>query len=484
MMVAGAKADLLRREDYSNLSVNPEIISKKHNLGFPGGWQSPTIPVASKCEDGLTNLSNLNQALPKRDRGSSLSAANGRSLGRHVHEVPQDPERGIYQPPIPTYAISSSEAIPPGYVAHARDACVDVDYQWDSMREPHLWGTGGEYGEEWSSMHKRFRTGLQDMIQWYTNNDDTDKMVPTNKPKTPGCFSSSDEDTDLVLIIVSHGAGCNALIGALTNQPVLLDVGMASLTMAVRKPDLPPSPVSTPPDPHSPRPSISTQYDILLLASTEHLRSSTTSTPASSRTPSVSSMSAFRERNYANEPIRSSNISATATSLPQKSSHHSSLNGSSGNIRRTTSSASTGPRPYTSSSGGARQTSIGLWSATSKSLDREKRQDDDDEHEIDPGSLIMLNLGGSSDIAHDSSRSISMHRDLPTLRPPMQSCSGCVLLGRGGLKLAHSYLLNCPRVSTDQWKLAHSHEETYEIVALYWLELSGDPYVSLTVLLS
>ena len=390
MMVAGAKADLLRREDYSSLIVNPEVVAKKHNLGFPGGWQSPTV-VAGKVDDGLTDLSSLNQALPKRDRGSSVSAVNGRSSGRHTHEVPQEAEYGLYQPPVPNYAISSSEPIPSGYVAHARDACVDVDYQWDSMREPQLWSNGGEYGEEWSSMHKRFRSGLQDMIQWYTNNDDTGKLVSRNTPKTPGYVSPQDEETDLVLIVVSHGAGCNALIGALTNQPVLLDVGMASLTMAIRKPDPPPSPVSTPSIPQSPQSSISAQYDMALLASTEHLRSSTTSTPASSRTPSVSSMSAFRERSYAIEPIRG--ISGNATSPPSLTNLQYSMNGSFGGIRRKTSSASTGPRTYNSSS--VRQTSIGLWSATTRA-----EKDGEQEDEESDADSIMLNFG--SDTARDA----------------------------------------------------------------------------------
>ena len=34
---------------------------------------------------------------------------------------------GGYTPPTSTYALSAADAIPPDYVAHARDACVEVD---------------------------------------------------------------------------------------------------------------------------------------------------------------------------------------------------------------------------------------------------------------------------------------------------------------------------------------------------------------------
>jgi len=79
------------------------------------------------------------------------------------------------------------------------------------------------------------------------------------------------------LILVTHGAGCNALIGALTNQPVLLDVGMASLTMAVRKPnvgDMRPkiNQFSRKSRRGSIDLGIADDYTVELTASTEHLR--------------------------------------------------------------------------------------------------------------------------------------------------------------------------------------------------------------------
>ncbi|KAK4693916.1 hypothetical protein P7C71_g3568, partial [Lecanoromycetidae sp. Uapishka_2] len=89
-----------------------------------------------------------------------------------------------------------------------------------------------------------------------------------------------DDDVDTVLVLVTHGAGCNALIGALTNQPVLIDVGMASLTLAVQKSidyRRVASPTQTSASPPRRRQSmvdfgISDDYEVKLVASTEHLR--------------------------------------------------------------------------------------------------------------------------------------------------------------------------------------------------------------------
>jgi len=315
----------------------------------------------------------------RRDRTSSMSSAgsSGSRLGGKAVSLTAAAEHGVYQPPIPSYAVSISDPIPAGYVTHARDACVDVDYQWDSMREPQNWGHGGDYGEEWSSMHKRFRKGLSSMIDWYSNNEDPGKLVtrtpPTHQFSIDGDVSS-DEDTDLVLILVSHGAGCNALIGALTNQPVLLDVGMASLTMAVRKPDsvTPESTPSTTPKTHSRRSSrniiVADEYDVKLVANTEHLRSST-STPSTSRHASITNVAAFKER-YSVEPARP----ITTNQIP----------GSFGSIRRTATvagSANSASRSYVP----VRQTSIGLWSATPPPVEEPIEEDN-----------MILNFGEDS----------------------------------------------------------------------------------------
>ena len=284
MMVAGAKADLLRRgEPVDNLQGSALSASQGH---FPGGWGSGWSGFGSRAETNkvdvsVPDLSNLSirPSLPKRTLATTYASAESTITKASLKKLDTTAvlERKGYVPPTPSYAISPLDSIPPGYVAHARDACVDVDFQWDSMRDPQEWGNGGEYGEEWSSMHKRFRKGLQNMIMWYRTHD-----LPKTPSDSPGGQShqqdldgsNDDEDIDTVLILVTHGAGCNALIGALTNQPVLLDVGMASLTLAVRK-DASNKNASSEDD--SRRKSsidfgISDDYDVRLVASTEHLR--------------------------------------------------------------------------------------------------------------------------------------------------------------------------------------------------------------------
>lgn len=397
MMVAGAKADLLRREDYSNLIHVRDINTAPANQGFPGGWGSPVVVAAAEKDkdEGLLTLSSLGAALPRRDRTSSLSSV-GSNGTRHSNKsaanvsttAPVPPHaqggHGIYQPPIPGYAISLAEPIPAGYVAHARDACVNVDYQWDSMREPQNWGNGGEYGEEWSSMHKRFRKGLQHLVGWYRDSDDPRKLL-TKTPSSPGQSTFHDEcdsedvDTDLVIILVTHGAGCNALIGALTNQPVLMDVGMASLTMAVRKPtskNTPSAPGATPKS-HSRASSktlsISDEYDVMLTANSDHLRSTST-TPLSSRTPSLAGIGAFRDRYGTGGALDNSQFSNKSRPITTPSSF--------GSIRRTASVAGSSPRTYSNS---PRQMSIGLWSAPQPQEEIEEQEDD-----------MILNFGNST----------------------------------------------------------------------------------------
>lgn len=129
MMVAGAKADLLRREDYSNLIHVRDITA---NQPFPGGWGSPVVLAEKDKDEGpLSALSALSSSLPRRERTSSLSST-GSHGSRHSHrsttnlQLQTPSTHGVYQPPIPSYAVSTSDPIPPGYVAHTRDACVEI----------------------------------------------------------------------------------------------------------------------------------------------------------------------------------------------------------------------------------------------------------------------------------------------------------------------------------------------------------------------
>ncbi|KAI9690083.1 MAG: hypothetical protein M1820_010022 [Bogoriella megaspora] len=290
LMVAGAKADLLRRGEYLEGTQGPDQASIRGN--FPGGWGSGSnnFPVQRRqTEHGpLSNMESLSQNLPSRERASSQGRADP---GSKSHGRPKSPlattsptKKANYAPPQPSYALSPAEPIPRGYVAHARDACIDIDYQWDSVRAPQEWGDGGVLGEEWSGMHKRFRNGLSKMIQWYRDYG-TRNPADEELEAVPAVHDGqdNDEDVDVVLILVTHGAGCNALIGAITDQPVLLDVGMASLTMAVRKEEAAELPPLSPSDADASRAAgrgkkgsisaeLSKEYELHLLASSEHLR--------------------------------------------------------------------------------------------------------------------------------------------------------------------------------------------------------------------
>ncbi|KAL9594499.1 MAG: hypothetical protein Q9179_005363 [Wetmoreana sp. 5 TL-2023] len=328
MMITGAKAELMRRGEYVDAGSCRNSPEKGN---FPGGWGSHSQAAAEESNSydsgPLSTISTIASALPRLNRASSHGNvstsspnSNSRTSPRSVSNIETStvPGRAGYEPPTPSYAISPSDPIPPGYVAHARDACMDVDFQWDSMRQPHDWGNGGDYGEEWSTMHKRFRRGLQSMIAWYQHNHTelTTQNIIDGSTGLSGKSDRSDQDTDTVLVLVTHGAGCNALIGAITNQPVLLDVGMASLTMAVRKEKLSQQPQSPISPTHSSRrksimdSGISDDYEVKITASTEHLQARSRSSTAGlqHRSPTLSSFPTATHR------YRTSSMASTASS--------------------------------------------------------------------------------------------------------------------------------------------------------------------------
>ncbi|KAG5979536.1 hypothetical protein E4U55_005071 [Claviceps digitariae] len=276
LMLGGAKAELLRREDYTIYADIPEPEPPRPSSSSL--WQSPlTSPVHDSPSpfpenDTSISASTLRQALSERAEG-----------------------RKGYTAPRPIHAVSSSGSIPEGFVAHARDSTVSVDYQWDSMRAPLDFGDGGKFGEEWASMHKRFRAGVRRLVNWYASTDSpadiSAKAIHGRHDATNQ--ESGDEEVETVVVMVSHGAGCNALIGAITHQPVLMDIGIASITMASRRRDLDYRVLlSSTPAPSDPLKKamvpVDKMYDIRLSANTEHLRRlSTTTTPTSARSISA-----------------------------------------------------------------------------------------------------------------------------------------------------------------------------------------------------
>lgn len=322
-MIAAAKAELLRHDD--NTIPHADTAYKPSTGYFPGGWGNMGQTLATYPEDEVPDAQQNGNGVPvsngdrkegTRNRAGSydsLQSADSprtrRMLTKINTNLPPIPD-GTYMPPTPSYAISRSAPIPAGYVAHARDACVKIDYQWDSMRDPPNWGSGGEYGEEWSTMHARFHTGLERMLSWYREQDPAARpRRHSQQPQTEDSTTlpnDADDQIETVLIIVTHGAGCNAMIGALTGEPAFVDIPTASLTMAVRRDQddassragLIGGPVAPHSRAHAQAPLQS--YDLQLVASTDHLRptvnpsASILSSPSSVTSPSNSASSRYR----------------------------------------------------------------------------------------------------------------------------------------------------------------------------------------------
>lgn len=337
LMLASAKAELLHRGEALEGVLDPEDTSSTPKF-FPGGWGSPVTqpgtPVIAPMDKDLQlpELERLTfSGSPTRERATTFDSTVGqRRSSPAISKVSTG-----YTAPTSRYAILPLHPIPRGYTAHARDACIDVDYAWDSTRPPICWGDGGEYGEEWSSMHKRFRSGISRMIHWYRIHHESPLQSNGHKKALHPVHEEDNDEgckVDTILILVTHGAGCNALIGALTGQPVLMDVAMASLTMAVRKDtmlqpdDLPHSATSprssnTSPSFRSPDGTpLSQEYSVVITASVDHLRAGTNplSIPIL-QNPSLAYESLFttyHKAPYINLPKYKINHSSMITSSP------------------------------------------------------------------------------------------------------------------------------------------------------------------------
>ena len=218
--------------------------------------ETSATPIHEKT--GLRAMAAAGHAISKRPRHSFVKDKPNGAL------VKTASLQAAYSPPIPTYSIAPRDSIPIGFVAHARDACCGFDADWDSMKDPLDWGDGGPFGEEWSSMHRRFRNGLQKMLAFYESSSLEN--------------GDGENDEELVLVLVTHQAGCNALIRLLTGAPALHDVGTASLSMAVRRNQPLERRVSSQksPSPLTRRGSldigIAEDFEMKIIASTEHLR--------------------------------------------------------------------------------------------------------------------------------------------------------------------------------------------------------------------
>ncbi|KAK3379165.1 hypothetical protein B0T24DRAFT_674984 [Lasiosphaeria ovina] len=420
MMLASAKADLLRREDYTS---NPNFSAHFHSNSQGHLWSPGSLPTSGST-DSPESATSLSGSL---SRSASLSSQGGQRISSSLPTGASG-----YMSPVPHYAVSSNHTIPPGYVAHARDFCVDIDYQWDSMRSPLNWGDGGTFPEEWTSMHRRFRAGVQHLVDWYSTVDNPTDMVTKTamrrrKDSDECAIDDADEvETEAVVVLVSHGAGCNALIGAITHQPVLMDVAMASLTMADRKPGFGPfedgkaargaeRPVTSSVEGVKETVLIHQYYDLKMFANTDHIRSPS-STPHSSRSPSVVSILSGTRGRYSNSfssslsnfPLnensvsRSSSANAALSSLRRGSNTSSrpafgvsSGNGNGSGITVGSGVTSFKIKPPSFSS---RKPPVGLWSPVSADTPDDEDEDDDD---------ILLNFSHEQD-AHASTAASSM----------------------------------------------------------------------------
>ncbi|KAI1496648.1 hypothetical protein F5X99DRAFT_61449 [Biscogniauxia marginata] len=351
LMLATAKAELLRREDYYDYphlhdrippTSSTQLWSASHpresSLSYP-------VPPNTVSSSSLDSVSTLVETLPSYN-GDSHGGADPKT----AHGGPSDPAWArTYVAPVPAYALSSSGPIPKGYVAHARDACVDIDYQWDSTRDNLAWGGGGHLPEEWAAMHQRFRKGLKRLVDWYTTTENPGERV-TKTPASPDSVvrrkdirENQQIDTEEVVILVSHGAGCNALIGAITHQPVLADVAMSSLTMAKRRPQF---------DRHTQSPTnersasslddtllrrqiaIPDMYELKLFASVDHLHSAVNS-PAVSRSSSLAhDFPRGRPSKGFTSALKDINFGSSLLGVPAGGSRSNSASASLGSMRR------------------------------------------------------------------------------------------------------------------------------------------------------
>lgn len=228
---------------------------------------------ASLEKGGLRAMAAAGHSLPHRARHTSISFATDRATGAQKSRTRMR-SASVYSPPVPQYSLAPQDSIPPGFVAHARDGCVEPDLDWDSTDMG--WGDAGTFPEEWSAMHVRLRLGLQKTMAYYED----------YKPRQTD-DDDDDDDEHVVLVLVTHQAGANALIRLMTGAPALHDVGVASLTLAVRRPVLrrPPSLINTNHSPlgfgresrkNSRRGSLdlglADDFEMKIIASTEHLR--------------------------------------------------------------------------------------------------------------------------------------------------------------------------------------------------------------------
>lgn len=98
---------------------------------------------------------------------------------------------------------------------------VTIDYTWNSASM----GSSGEYGESWTNMHARITAGLESLLNYYnTDSQHIQKHRHIQKPQ----HAQQQQPSPTTLMVVSHGAACNPLLGTLLHVPILSVIGLAS----------------------------------------------------------------------------------------------------------------------------------------------------------------------------------------------------------------------------------------------------------------
>ncbi|KAI1358071.1 hypothetical protein F5Y08DRAFT_322675 [Xylaria arbuscula] len=427
LMLATAKAELLRRSSYHDY---PHFHARVHSSASSQLWGNLSshhgvlgIPPVHGPHSisSLDTLSHLAGSLPDH-----LSHSHGHNSNEHADpKEARDAAQGSshssgYVYPVPSYALSTSEPIPKGYVAHARDACVSVDYQWDSSRETLEWGDGGTLPEEWASMHHRFRKGLRRLVDWYGSTEDAGEMVTkianTSHQSKPSSTFDDEEEAEVedVVVLVSHGAGCNALIGALTQQPVLADIAMSSLTVAKRRANFDPRNINLTREksltslhaalPMS-RATMPEMYELQLFANTDHLISSSPTGLGRSTSVGGPHPRARVSPSYTNA-LRDINFGSYYGSSSNGNGHSS--NASLGSMRRRSGfpgSLVLGPSIYNANTGGITtrpdRSGSGTWGLWSPKLE-------EDEHEKDSDSPMFLDFSHEKTMKDKETKKASM----------------------------------------------------------------------------
>ncbi|KAF3917580.1 hypothetical protein AA313_de0203830 [Arthrobotrys entomopaga] len=249
----------------SKLTVHPRPMLRID--GWLGEWLCEdyfaeiTPPPASSLMIGTAKIDLMrpSSAGGLRNDGAPVASTTTTTTTNHTLPTPHHSHHRAHSvgfvPPVANSAIGKNEPIPRGHVSHAKDF-LDIDYAYDSLR----YGDGGEYGEEWGRMHKRVKIGFEKIVKGYADGEvkpciksssttlsTTTSFTQLATAVAEECSITDEKKGDIpggtVVIFISHGAICNALIGAMTHKPVLMDMGIASMSMGVL---IPPALSSTP----------------------------------------------------------------------------------------------------------------------------------------------------------------------------------------------------------------------------------------------